>query len=62
MIDKNFDSEHERKQIDLEKKIQKHLNELYEMLRLSDRIEAEGALGYVAQAKAEWEDGDGSPA
>ena len=54
-----IDQEEEHRQMALERKIQKHLDELYQLLRSSDRIEAEAALGFVAQAKAAWEDGDG---
>jgi len=48
------------------KKIQHHLNELYDILtdnmELINNPRIEGTLGYVSQAKAEWEDGNGEPA
>jgi len=54
-----IDQEEEYRQMALERDIQKHLDELYQLLRSSDRIEAEATLGFLAQAQAAWEDGDG---
>jgi len=50
-----IDQEDEIKQINIENKISMALNDLYELLQASDRIEAEELLGKIAEAKAEWE-------
>jgi len=52
--------EEEIKQIETEGEILTHLNKLYELLQVSDRIEAEEMLGHVAEFKAELEGDKGS--
>jgi hypothetical protein len=60
--DNMIDQENEHRQMKIEKQIGQQLESLYNLLLASDRPNAEGTLGFVAQAKAEWEEGDGGAA
>ena len=55
-----IDQEDERRQLEIEVKITKEFQVLYNLLLASDLPEAEEALGHVAEAKAIWEKDTGS--
>ncbi len=50
-----LDQENEHQQMEIEASIRRCLNELYELLQMSDVVEAEEQLGYIAEFKAFWE-------
>ena len=55
-----IDQENEYRHMHLEAQITRKLTELYGLLSQSDRIEAEDALGHIANAQAIWLNDDGS--
>ena len=55
-----MDQEQEHKQMQIETEIGKTFKKLYDLLLASDKIEAEEALGCVAEGKARWEADKGS--
>jgi len=50
-----MDQENEYKQMTIEEEISKTFQNLYDLLQVSDRVEAEEALGHIAQAKEIWD-------
>lgn len=57
-----IDQEQEIRQMKLEQEIDRLFHEIYEALKKSDRLEAESAIGYVAQARAAWDGEESEPA